>query len=217
MGFGICKTSIKSRERKKAIVKFSVYEPDIVSNKEELIRSVLNSKVSQLIRYGIEPKENFFKDYNLDEKMAFSLSEGSLVIEFENGISLGFNSDEEICSIITWAEKYDGQYSPTQLKNEKDLFPIKANDVKYSTDFFANLMNKTLIRFEIMKQEPYSPTFYSLPREVGLILVFSNKSRIVLSHQLTKQVSHDFTVLDWNQIDKTDVYQTLYKTNCFLI
>lgn len=199
----------------KTVVKINVYEPDIISNKEELMKSVLNSKVRQLIRYGLEPKEEFFKEYNLDEKMAFSLSEGSLVIEFENGISLGFNSDEEICSIITWAEKYDGQYCPTQLRNAQDLFPIQANDLKYSTEFFANLLNKTLIRFEIIKQEPYSPTYYGLPREVGLVLVFSNASQIILSHQLTKLVSHDFTVLDWSQIDKTDIYQMLYKTSRF--
>ena len=49
--------------------------------------------------------------------MAFSLSEGSLVIEFDNGISLGFSSDEEICSVITWAERYEGQYIPGIKEN----------------------------------------------------------------------------------------------------
>lgn len=197
------------------MIDFNVYEPDIISNKEGLIRSVLNSKVNQLIRYGLEPKENFSREYGLDEKMAFSLSEGSLVIEFENGSSLGFNSDEEICSVITWAERYEGQYRPEQLRNAGDLFPIKADDMRYSTEFFADLINKSLVRFEIIKIEPYSPTYYALPREVGLVLVFSNESQIILSHELTRQVSHNFTVLDWDQIDKTDVYERLYKTSCF--
>lgn len=194
---------------------FNVYEPDIISNKEGLIRSVLNSKVDQLIRYGLEPKEDFSKEYyGLDEKMAFSLSEGSLVIEFENGTSLGFNSDEEICSVITWAERYEGQYRPEPLRNAEDLFPIEADDRKYSTEFFANLINKTLIGFEIIKMEPYGPTFFDLPREVGLVLIFSNKSQIILSHQLTRQVPDNFTVLEWDQIDK-DVYDRLYKTSRF--
>ena len=47
------------------------------------------------------------------------------------------------------------------------------------------------------------------------MLVFSNGSQIIISHQLTKQVSHNFTVLTWDQIDKTDVYERLYKTSRF--
>lgn len=189
------------------MINLNVYEPDIISSKKSLIKNVLNSKVNQLIRYGLEPKENFTKEYGLDERMAFSLSEGSLVIEFDNGISLGFNSDEEICSVIIWAERYDGQYRREQLKNAKDLFPIKADDTKYSTELFSNLIHKTLIGFEIIKIEPCSPAYYALPREVGLVLIFSNNSQIIISHQLTAQVSNDFTVLDWRQIDKTDVYE----------
>lgn len=197
------------------MINHNIFEPSIVSQKECLIRSVLNSKVTRLVRYGLEPKDEFSKLYGHDEKMAFSLSEGSLVIEFENGISLGFGSDEEICSVITWAERYREQYRPEQLKNADDLFPINADDLQYSTVFFANLIDKSLIRFEIIKQEPCRPTYYDLPREVGLVLVFSNKSQIILSHQLTKQVSHDFTILEWNQIDRTDVYDRLYKTSRF--
>ncbi len=160
------------------VIDFNIYEPDIISNQEKLIRSVLNSKVDQMIRYGISPKEDFSKEYGLDENLAFSLSVGSLVIE-------------------------------------EDLFPIKADDKKYSTKFFASLIHETLIGFEIIKLEPHSPTYFALPREVGLVLIFSNKSQIILSHQLTKQVSEDFTVLEWEQIDRTDVYQRLYKTSCF--
>ncbi len=193
----------------------NIYEPDIISNQEKLIRSVLNSKVDQLIRYGISSKEDFSKEYELDENLAFSLSVGSLVIEFDNGTVIGFNSDEEIYSVITWAERYEGQYRLEQLRNAKDLFPIKADDKNYSTKFFANLIHETLIGFEIIKIESHSPTYFALPREVGLVLIFSNKSQMILSHQLTKQVPEDFTVLEWNQIDRTDVYQRIYKTSRF--
>lgn len=197
------------------MIDFNIFEPDIISNREGLLRSVLNCKVNQLIRYGLEPKENFSKVYEHDEKMAFSLSEGSLVIEFENGISLGFGSDEEICSVMTWAERYEGRYRPEQLKDAEDLFPIKADDKKYSTEFFAELVNKTIVRYEILKLEPWSPTYYALPREVGLVLVFSNKCEIIVSHKLTRQVPDDFTILEWDQIDRTDIYDRLYKTSRF--
>ena len=91
--------------------------------------------------------------------------------------------DEEICNVITWAERYEG-----------------------------NLINETLIKFETIKRETYNPTYYDLPREVDLVLVFSNKSQIIVFHELTEQVSHNFTVLDWDQIAKSNVYEKLYKT-----
>ncbi len=200
---------------------FNVYEDDILSKREDLLKSVLNQKVKQMIRYGLEPKENFFQEYENEDKMAFSLSEGTLVIEFENGTSLAFNSEEKTWSVYTWAERYKGQDRPIcsgrceLLKDAEDLFPIMADDKKYSTEFFANIINQTLIRYEIIKQEPWEELYYYLPREVGLILTFSNKSQMILSHQLTTQVEGTFfAVLEWNQIDK-DIYQTLYKPSRF--
>ena len=193
---------------------YKIFIPEILSEREELLKKVIKSKVIRMIRYGLEPKEDFLCEYELDEEKAFSLSEGSLVIEFENGISLGFNSDEETCSIIMWAESYYGQYRNNQLKDDMELFPIDSKDEKYSTSFFSGIINQTLVKYEIIKQEPFSATFYGLPREVGLCLVFSNGSQMIISHQLTRAVSSNFTILEWNQIDE-DIYQTLYKTSQF--
>ena len=202
---------------------FDVYELDIPSKKENLLKSVLNQKVKQMIRYGLDPKENFSQEYELEDRMAFSLSESALVIEFENGTSLGFGSDEERYSVITWAERYMGQDRLIHglLKDDKDLFPIMANDKKYSTEFFASIINQTLVRYEIIKFEVpneglihhiYSPRLYYLPREVGLLLIFSNKNQIIVSHGLTYEAGDSFTVLEWSQVEK-DIYPYLYKTS----
>lgn len=53
------------------MINTDIYKPDILSNKEGLIRRVLDHKVLKMIRYGLEPKENFLKEYCVDEKMAF--------------------------------------------------------------------------------------------------------------------------------------------------
>jgi len=191
------------------------FKPDILSKREELFVSVINSKVIKMVRYGLEPKEKFSEQYNIsDEKKAFSLCEGALLIEFDNGISLAFNSDEEICSIISWAEQYGGKHSNNMLKNEDELFPINANDPNYSTKYFSDIINQKLVRYEIIKQEPFSPTYFALPREVGLQLIFSGGYNIMLSHQLTKLVSDNFTILEIQDINQ-DIYQTLYKMSCF--
>lgn len=65
-----------------------------------------------------------------------------------------------------------------------------------------------LVKYEILKQEPYSAAYYGLPRESGLCLMFSDGSQMVIAHQLTKEVPHDFTILEWGQIDE-EVCRTL--------
>lgn len=164
-----------------------------------------------MVRFGLEPKEKFSDIYNInDAKSAFSLSEGALLLEFDNNTSIGFNSDEELCSVISWTEKFNGKPKENLLITDSKLFPINANDPFYSSRYLSEVVNQKLIKFEIIKQEPFSATYYSLPREVGLILYFSNNSRIVISHQLTKLVSDNFTVLEFKDIDK-DIYTRLYK------
>lgn len=37
---------------------YDVYEYDILSKREDLLRNVVNRKVNRMIRYGLEPKEN---------------------------------------------------------------------------------------------------------------------------------------------------------------
>ena len=211
----------KMDRREKVMENFDVYEYDILSKKEDLLRSVVNQKVNRMIRYGLEPKENFSQEYENEDKMAFSLSEGTLVIEFENGTFLAFNSEETKWSVYTWAERYKGldrivRHGECELlKDAKDIFPIMADDKKYSTEFFANIINQTLVRYEIIKQEPWAEVYYYLPREVGLILTFSNESQMILSHKLTTQVEGTFfAVLEWSQIDK-EIFQTLYKPSRF--
>ena len=211
----------KMDRREKVMENFDVYEYDILSKREDLLRSVVNQKVNRMIRYGLEPKENFSQEYENEDKMAFSLSEGTLVIEFENGTFLAFNSEETKWSVYTWAERYKGRDRIVRhgecelLKDAKDIFPIMADDKKYSTEFFANIINQTLVRYEIIKQEPWAEVYYYLPREVGLILTFSNESQMILSHKLTTQVEGTFfAVLEWSQIDK-EIFQTLYKPSRF--
>lgn len=97
---------------------------------------------------------------------------------------------------------------------DKELFPIFSNDTRFSEVIFSEINNQTLVKYEIIKQEPYSATYYALPRECSLCLIFSNGSQIVIAHQLTKKVPNNFAILEWRQIDK-EIYQTLYKTSQF--
>lgn len=64
------------------------------------------------------------------------------------------------------------------MKNDKELFPIEACDPEYSEDYFKNIVGHSLTRYEIVKIETTNSLQWDHPREVGLVLCFSNDSYI---------------------------------------
>lgn len=138
--------------------KIRFFEPDIPLNREELLKNVLNSKVVNMIRYGIERKEDFLKEYDIpDEKKAFSLSEGAFAIEFEVGVSLGFSSDIKTSSIIMWIEKTKESKGIDLLEDDEELYPIDTKDKRYSNSYFSELIERKLVKYEIIKMETDNP------------------------------------------------------------
>lgn len=190
------------------------FDPDIISRRKELLDKVKNIPISNVFRYTLIPKENFLKEYHLPEKNAFALSEGAMSFEFENNITLGFNSDVDTSSIIVWLEKTKECKHVDLLEDDDELYLIDIKDSKYSTKYFSSIVGQRLTKYEIIKIETDNPKKWNHPREVGLVMHFSNNVEIILSHQLTKKVSDDFTILQWNEIDK-DSYRKLYKMSEF--
>lgn len=47
---------------------YKFFIPGILSEREELLKKVMKSKVISMIKYGLEPKEKFACEYELDEE-----------------------------------------------------------------------------------------------------------------------------------------------------
>lgn len=196
-------------------MKHDFFESSFPSAKRNLLDLLIGKKVENLIRYSWWSKEDSATECEIDKKDVFSLTTGPFCIEFESNISIGFNSDVTVSSIILWAETIDGKETEDLMKNDKELFPIEAGDQEYSENYFKNIVGQSLIKYEIIKIETMNSLQWDHPREVGLVLFFSDNSHIVLSHQLTNEVSDDFTVICWDQINKDSIYPLLYKTSEF--
>ncbi len=191
------------------------FEPSIPSDRKPLLDSVVGKKVKNLIRYSWWGKEDSANECGINKNEVFSLTTGPFCIAFEQDISIGFSSDVRVSSVVLWAEVYDGKESKDPMKNDQELFPIEACDQVYSEVHYKEIIGHSLTKYEIVKIETTNSLKWDHPREVGLVLFFSNGSEIVLSHQLTNKVSDDFTVLRWSQVNKDETYPLLYKMSEF--
>lgn len=187
------------------------------SARRNLLDQLIGKKVEHLIRYSWWSKEDSAAECEIANKDVFSLTVGPLSIEFESNLSIGFSSDVEVSSIILWAETIDGEEAIDLMKNDHELFPVDAGDPEYSEDYYGDIVGCCLTKYEIVKIETMNSLQWDHPREVGLVLFFSNNSHIVLSHQLTNAVSDDFTVIRWDQVNKDKTYPLLYKMSEFWV
>lgn len=184
------------------------------SEKISLLDDLIGSKVTKMTRYSWWNKEESAIKCEINNKDVFSLTTGPIEIGFNSNILLGISSDVKRSSVVLWVEKYGKNKCDDLMEEDSDLFPIQADDSKFSIDFFKSILGKTFIKYEIIKRETNNPLQWDHPREAGLVLFFSNGSQLILAHQLSKEVSDDFTVLKWEQVDK-EIYKSLYKMSRF--
>ena len=190
----------------------------ILSNKTDILNNLIGKTVTGFIRYSWWNAEESFAECNFlevlsEKKDVFSLTAGPAYIEFGSELAIGVSSNPSLNSVIMWLE-FSKEYQKSELMcDDHELFPIDASDPEYSDIFFKEIIGEKLLKFEIIKREPKNVLFCELPREVALVLTFSNGSKLVLSHGLHDN-SDDFSVLRWKQVDK-EVYKSLYKTSQF--
>ena len=190
-------------------------EQTIPTKATDLLDRLVNKKITKLIRYSWWNSETSAKECDIERCRVFSLTAGPLLIEFSNDISVGFSSKPSICSVEVWLEKDKENKREDLINNDKELFPIHAKDTIYSEKYFSNLIGSELLKYEIIKQEPINSLYWELPREVGIVLYFSNNSAIVVSHGLHDN-SDDFSVIKNEEIDK-NIIGLLYKTSEYWI
>jgi len=148
---------------------------------------------------------------NIERCKVFSLTSGPLFIEFDTDVCVGFASQPSICSVELWLEKDKENKRSELLSNDKELFPVYAEDDIYSEEYFGELIGSELLKYEIIKMESPNSLYWELPREVGIALYFSNQSMILISHGLHDN-SDDFSVIKREQIDDS-ILDLLYKAN----
>ena len=185
----------------------SDFASEIPSLQRDLLNSLLNRKVTKLIKDCLGNPEDYAVEWKLERKDVFSFAEGSIYMEFDGEIGVCFYSDPSINSVII-------SLVSEQNDDDPDYTTIDASNSIYADPLFREILGKKLIKYEIIKREPENSRYRDLPREVALVLKFENNLELIAAHQLHKHTSEDFALLRWNQVDKY-VYKTLYKGSEF--
>lgn len=153
------------------------------SSSRELLRSIIGSKLSNIVRYSWWPADAVARECSISNENAFSLTAGPLFMAMDCGIELGVASNPELNSIVAWDEKYLSAVEPKRaMKAADDLFPILATDFVYAGGYWNDLIGGTLQGICFLKRKEMSLVEAARPSEVGLIFYFDNGRRVIASH-----------------------------------
>jgi hypothetical protein len=166
-------------------------------------RMYFGKRVTGLVRFSWWPAIEAAVQCNVAVDHVFAGTVGPLAIQFDDDDDaiLGVASDSALNSIIVWDEASRRKISPdSSLLQDDDFFQISASDERFASVYWRDLIGCSLVAVHILKRASMSEKEKMLPSEVGLRLLFDNKSVLIASHGLIDGTD-DFSILEGSQID----------------
>lgn len=172
--------------------RFSANPP---STSRELLRSLIGSRLSNMVRYSWWPADVVSKECSISNEQAFPLTAGPLLMIMDCGVELGVASSPELNSITVWDEKYLSAIDPhSAMRSADDLFPILATDFVYAGSYWNDLVGSTLRDICFLKRRDMSLGEKARVSEVGLVFYFDGDRCVIASHGM-RDGSDVFSVL----------------------
>lgn len=164
-------------------------QENIPSSQEDLLRSTLGLKVKSVRRYEVNDD---YLDLQADD--LFTNAEGPLLIEFGNGLILGFGHQPSLNSVTVWLEQdAGGQRRKEGILEDPDFTSFSIDSSAASNMDASKILGQGVTSWEVQRSEQYS----GLPNEQALVLTLTNGEHLVIAHGLPsgsddlKVFSHD--------------------------
>jgi hypothetical protein len=193
----------------------TIFDEKTLSEHLELIKQIKGKRIAKLERYSLESPEDISRElkdrFQLSEhkskSLVFRRTYGPLLLTLDSGMIVGFSSDESQGSVSIWIEKTEDGQSNHELSilDDKEFFPIDAEDSIYSEELIHNLLNQEIKSLKILKNEELNSTM-GVAAEVGLLLSFKEEKEIIISHNISDNIDN-FALILRNEIDPEIVDQ----------
>lgn len=165
-----------------------------------LLSSLKGRKITNMIRFNTESIDDLINYFEIDPKDFFSLSNGSILVYFEDGLVIGFSDDPSGNTLVLWVEKNEiGQTTEWLLETWDESIPFYAKDFEQWNVFIGQEVRSVSIIKEIDINNE-NPRIDSLPSERGILFGFDNELSLIISYGLNSP-SYDTTVINLEQID----------------
>jgi hypothetical protein len=173
-----------------------------------LLASCVGRRIVRLVHYAEESNDELLENKayaarQVTRTQLFSMANGPLLVELDDGTKLCVASSEELVSVTV------------EVADEPELdreweFRIDATDAEHSEPRFTAIMGKRIAAVRVL-QEMVPPSergkIVDRPREVGLVFDLDGGSSVVFSHLLVA-APNDFAVITDEDLRKTTVQHT---------
>lgn len=177
-----------------------IYDLSTPSKLTSLLSSLKGRKITNMIRFNTESIDDLINYFEIDPKDFFSLSNGSILVYFEDGLVIGFSDDPSGNTLVLWVEKNEiGQTTEWLLETWDESIPFYAKDFEQWNVFIGREVRSVSIIKEIDINNE-NPRIDSLPSERGILFGFDNELSLIISYGLNSP-SYDTTVINLEQID----------------
>ncbi len=194
----------------------SFFDEDTLSERIELIKKLINHRVTDLKRYSLERpdyvakeiEERFYLSSLEAMSSVFRRTSGPILLTLDSGMIFGFGSIESEGSVSVWVERDENGTCSEEasILNDDKLYPIDASDTVYSEKIVQELLWKKISSAKILRNEDlYS--IMGVDATVGLSLVFENGQEIIISHNISSNID-DFAIIFRHEI-KTEIVERL--------
>lgn len=169
----------------------------VPSKRIELLRSFLGRRIVSAIRYSWWPAEESAKECGILDQDVFSLTAGAVTLGLDSGLVLAIANEPSAASVVIWLEKdaVGNILRDNSLKHDTELYPISADDFKFSNDFWRSIIGGEILTISIFRRYPKNVLFSELPNEACLCFTLTSGIKFFATHGLHND-SDDFSVLE---------------------
>jgi len=181
-------------------------DPQLVPTRNrELLASCLGRRIIRLAHYAETSNDELlgnraYTARHVTRTQLFSMANGPLLAELDDGTKLCIASSEELVSVTVEAA------NEPELDREWE-FRIDAADAEHSEPRFAAIMDKRIAAIRVLQEVlPASERgkIVDRPCEIGLVFDLDGGSSVVFSHRLV-DAPNDFAVITEDELARTTV------------
>ena len=126
-----------------------IYDVSIPSKLVGLLSSLKGRKITNMVRFSTETIDSLINDFDIEPKDFFSLSNGSVLVYFEDGLVIGIGDDPSANTLVLWVEKNEaGDSAEWLLEKWDEALLFYAKDFEQWNIFW----DKKFIQFVSLKK-----------------------------------------------------------------
>ena len=165
-----------------------IIEPKVPSAETDYLSGLVGLKITSMTRRTIGPIQELVDDYDIDPQDLFSLADGTLVVQLNNGQTTAFDVEPRQNSVVVW------EVGTNETADHDSEFDDGCSVHASAFSLWSRHLNQKIAFFEVLERSPKAARFEDQPREAGLVIGLDDGSEFLVTCGLHDD-SNDISVI----------------------